>query len=273
MQTLFHANTSHDTAALDTASLLRWGADGYYESAYDHEEECRRRETICQNLDLVRHLAKRFRGRGIPYEDLVQVGSVGLIKAVDSFKTNNGAKLTTFATHYIIGEIKHHFRDNGWSVKVPRHLKDGRAQVLRQAERLAQELDRSPTVSELAKRVDTTEESVIELMELQEAFTPSSLDSPVSTGKDDNTLTVEDILEDQNFEDGLIDKMSLDLARNLLTKREKTIVSLSYEYNMSQTDIAKRVGLSQMHVSRLLKNSIVKMRTFLCSDLVNKKEK
>ncbi len=131
-----------------------------------------REEMICQHLGLVQHLAKKFKQRGVPFEDLVQVGSLGLIKAVDSFDPSNGAQFTTFAAHYIVGEIKYHFRDNGWHLKISRGQKRSLQQVKKKIECLTYSLQRSPTISEIAKELETSTEAVIEILELKEAYAP-----------------------------------------------------------------------------------------------------
>ncbi|MCH8069208.1 MAG: sigma-70 family RNA polymerase sigma factor [Candidatus Marinimicrobia bacterium] len=239
---------------------------GYRKSTYAREDNEERKHLIFQHLGLVSLLAKRFKGRGIAYEDLVQVGIVGLIKAIENFNPNNGTKLATFATHYIVGEIKHNFRDNGWYLKVPRKMKDSRNQVLNEVEFLTNSLQRSPTISEIAKHIVRSEEEVIEIIELNEAYAPSSLDGPISREKNDGSFSVMDVLAGENFEDALIDNISLDFAKKVLTNRERTIVVLYFEYDMSQSEIAQELRISQGHISRLLRLSLKKMREFMLSD-------
>ncbi len=222
------------------------------------EDREARDQMICQHLGLVQRLAKKFRQRGVPYEDLVQVGSLGLIKAVDGFDPSNGAQFTTFAAHYIVGEIKHHFRDKGWHLKVSRQQKRALHQVKEEIEYLTHSLQRSPTISEIAKELEMSEEEVIETLELKEAYAPCSLDEPL--GEDnDNLLSVLAFRHHQNFEKELVQKITLDEAAKILTNREQRIVTLRYQYGMSQSEIAHRLEISQMQVSRLLKLSLEKM--------------
>lgn len=230
----------------------------------DASEE--RENLILQHLGLVKILAKRYDNRGIPLEDLVQVGIIGLIKAIQKYNPNNGAKLSTFATHYIIGEIKHNFRDNGWYFKVPRKIKDTRNQILHMIEILTNSLQRSPTILEIASRIGTTEENVIEILESNAAYTPSSLDKPDTIRINKDYSGNVDVLPGENFENVLIDRISLDCAKRLLTKRERTIVTLYFDYGMSQLKIAQELRISQVHVSRIMKQSLSKMKDYLLAD-------
>lgn len=226
------------------------------------EDRKARENQIYQYRELVERIARKFTGRGIPYEDLVQVGYLGLIKAIDRFDPSNGAKLTTFATHHIVGEIKHHIRDNGWYLKVSRRLKDFRPEAMRAIDSLAISLKRSPTFAEIAKMLRISEEEVIEIIELGNAFAPLSLNEPIERGGDCG-MSLLDSLGDKGFEDVLIDKIMLDGAKKILARREQTIIALRYRYGLSQFEIAQNLGISQVHVSRLLKYSHAKMKEFL----------
>lgn len=232
-------------------------------TTYVRDAEKERENLIFQHMGLVEILVKRYENRGISQEDLIQVGIIGLIKAIQKFNPNNGAKLSTFATHYIVGEIKHNFRDNGWYLKVPRKMKDSRNQILHKIEFLTNSLQRSPTILEIANHIGSTEDNVIEILEANTAYTPSSFDKPDTRRKNKDYLANVDVLSGENFEDVLIDRISLDLAKRLLTKREKTIVALHFDYGMPQSEIAEELRISQMHVSRIMRQSLSKMKDYL----------
>lgn len=238
----------------------------YQKTAYAGDVRKERENLIFQHLNLVQTLAKRYDNRGINQEDLIQVGIIGLMKAIQKFNPQNGAKLSTFATHYIVGEIKHNFRDNGWYLKVPRRMKDSRNQILQKIEFLTNSLQRSPTILEIANHIGATEEDVIEILESHAAYTPCSLDKPDTPRINEDYPTNLDVLPGENLEDVLIDRISLDFAKRLLTKRERTIVTLHFDYGMPQSVIAKKLRLSQGHVSRLMRQSLSKMKDYLLAD-------
>lgn len=223
-----------------------------------------REEQICQYSELVKRIVLRFTGRGIPYEDLVQVGYLALIKAIDRFDTSKNVKLSTFVTSYIIGGIKHHFRDNGWQVKVSRSLKDSRGRIFKEIECLTNLLGRSPTIAEISARLKMTNEAVIEIMELGGAYAPCSIEDRLE-GENGRQISILDSLHEESFEDGLINKVTCDIAKEVLTNRERTILDLRYKYKLTQSEIAQKLDISQMHVSRLLRNSLIKMRECLKS--------
>jgi RNA polymerase sigma-B factor len=214
-----------------------------------------REQLIEQYLPLVRSLARRYSYRGEQLEDLVQVGCIGLIKAIDRFDIDRGVELTTYATPNIIGEIKRHFRDKGWSIRVPRGLQELNVRLSHLLEELTVQLERSPTIPELAKAADVEEEDVLEALESGQAYATLSLSAP-SGGDDDSDL------------DPLESLGTLELAPGLaaLDERERRILHLRFFEGLTQSQIAQQVGISQMHVSRLIRRSIEKMRDEIATE-------
>ena len=223
-----------------------------------------REELVVAHLNLVRYLAVRFANRGETIEDLIQVGTVGLIKAIDRFDVERGVEFTTYATPTIIGEIKRYFRDKGWAVKVPRRLQELNLAVNRAVEHLSVELGRAATVADLAKRLGATEEEIIEAQELGQAYNLLSLDSELAAEGEAKSTTLLDYVGMQDSDlDLLEDKANLERAFDVLDPRERVIVYLRFYQNVSQTEIAKRLNVSQMHVSRLQARALSKLKAFL----------
>lgn len=219
-----------------------------------------REELIKRYLPLVRSLARRFVSRGQPLEDLVQVGSIGLIKAIDRFDLERGVELSTYATPTILGEIKRYFRDKGWAVKVPRALQDLNVRLNRVIERLTLELQRSPTIAELAEATETTEEEVVEALESGRAYSSVSIFAGGS-GDDEESLELLDCLgQEEQAYDVFEQRRMLAPAMERLDPRERLILHLRFFEGMTQTQVATRVGISQMHVSRLIRKSIDSLR-------------
>jgi RNA polymerase sigma-B factor len=215
-----------------------------------------RQALVEQMLPLVRTLARRYVNRGEPLDDLIQVGCVGLIKAVDRFDVSRDLRFSTFAVPTILGEIKRHFRDRAWSVRVSRGIQERNARVTRAVERLSGRLGRSPTVDELAKATDSTVEQVLESLQGAQAYTTVPLELvPSDDGDPLDWLGREDPGFNQAEE-------RLVLARGLevLAPREREIVTLRFFAGLTQREIADRVGVSQMHVSRLLRRAIARMQ-------------
>ena len=230
----------------------------------DPEYERLRDELVVVHLNLVRFLAVRFANRGEPLDDLVQVGTVGLLKAIDRFELERGVEFTTYATPTIVGEIKRYFRDKGWAVKVPRRLQELNLAVNRASDKLAIELGRSPTVCELATHLQSGEDEILEAQELGQAYNLLSLDSEVSgeTDKKSQTLAETVGVSDAGLE-LLEDRANLERAFRVLTGRERVIIYLRFYESVSQTEIAKRLNVSQMHVSRLQAKALEKLRAVL----------
>ncbi len=227
---------------------------------HDEADQAAREELITRYLPLVRSLARRFSSRGQAVEDLVQVGSIGLIKAIDRFDTSRGVELSTYATPTILGEIKRYFRDKGWAVKVPRALQDLNIRLNKVIEQLTVELNRSPTIAELAEECEATEEEVLEAFESGRAYNSLSIYSS-GTSEDEDALELLDYLGTDEGEYELVEQRRfLAPAMDLLDDRERLILHLRFFEGMTQTQIAARVGISQMHVSRLIRKSIEVMR-------------
>ena len=218
-----------------------------------------RDELVEMHLPLVEYLARRFRNRGEPLDDLVQVATIGLIKSVDRFDLERGVEFSTYATPTIVGEIKRHFRDKGWAIRVPRRLQELKLSLSKATSELSQRNGRSPTVAELAAHLKMTEEEVLEGLESANAYSAVSLDAP--DGGDDDSPAVADSLgiTDDALE-GVEYRESLKPLLERLPPREKKILLLRFFGNMTQSQIAAELGISQMHVSRLLARTLAQLR-------------
>jgi RNA polymerase sigma-B factor len=224
-----------------------------------------REQAIEAWLPLAQHLAHRFSGRGEPVEDLVQTATVGLIKAVDKFDPARGVEFAAYAVPTIVGEIKRHFRDRTWDVRVPRRLQELRLVITEAAGTLAQTLGRSPTVADLATHLKMTEEEVIEGLEGARAYHAVSLQTPAPTG--DRGTELGDLLGQDDAELELAElRVALAPALASLTQREQRILLMRFYGNMTQSQIAERIGISQMHVSRLLARALTTLRGELGDD-------
>jgi len=210
-------------------------------------------------LPLAEYLARRFRNRGEPQDDLNQVANVGLIKSVDGFDPTRGAAFTSYAIPMIVGELKRHFRDKGWDVRVPRRLQELRLEISKISGDLAQELGRSPTVADLAKKLGVGEEEIIEGIESGHAYRALSINAP--TGGEEAGAELADLLGgiDRDLE-AVDDRESLRPLIAQLPEREQKIIAMRFFGNMTQTQIAERLGISQMHVSRLLAHALTHLR-------------
>ena len=217
-----------------------------------------RNQLVRMHIPLVEHLARRFRNRGEPLDDLTQVATIGLIKSVDRFDHERGVEFSTYATPTIVGEIKRHFRDKGWAVRVPRRLQELRLSLTTATSELSQRHGRSPTVHELAEHLGISEEDVLEGLESANAYSTLSLDVPDS---DDESPAVADTLgaTDEALE-GVEYRESLKPLLAQLPQREQKILVLRFFRNMTQSQIAAEVGISQMHVSRLLARTLAQLR-------------
>jgi RNA polymerase sigma-B factor len=235
----------------DKELLRRYHEDGDTEA---------REQLIEQYLPLVRSLARRYSYRGEQLEDLVQVGCIGLIKAIDRFDVDRGVELTTYATPNIIGEIKRHFRDKGWAIRVPRGLQELNVRLSNLLEELTVQYERSPTIPELAKAAGVDEEDVLEALESGQAYATLSLSAP-SGGDDDSDLDPLEALGTVEHEYEVSEDRAV-LAPGLaaLDERERRILHLRFFEGLTQSQIAQQVGISQMHVSRLIRRSLEKMR-------------
>ena len=225
-----------------------------------------REKLIEQYMSLVRSLARRYSYRGEQLEDLVQIGAIGLIKAIDRFDLERGVELTTYATPNIIGEIKRHFRDKGWSVRVPRGLQELNVQLSRLVEQLTVQLGRSPTIPELAKAAGVEEEEVLEALESGRAYTSLSLSVGGGGGDDDDLDPLESIGTEEHQYEVSEDRAVLAPGFKALDERERKILQLRFFEGLTQSQIAQQVGISQMHVSRLIRRSLEKIRETIAED-------
>jgi RNA polymerase sigma-B factor len=225
-----------------------------------------RDEIVVANASLVRFLAHRFSNRGESIDELFQVGMIGLIKAVDRFDPGRGVEFTTYATPTIVGEIKRYFRDTGWSVRVPRRLQELHVSLNKSLDAISADLGRPATVADLARRFGATEEEIIEAQELGHARSPISLQSEITSEGDGRHAPLGDIIgvEDPAFA-ALENRSDLQRSFGVLDRRERLIVHLRYFENMTQAQIARRLGISQMHVSRLQQRAVTKMRQFFAA--------
>jgi RNA polymerase sigma-B factor len=244
---------------LDDKILLR----KYHEEGDLHARE----KLIEQYMSLVRSLARRYAYRGEQLEDLVQIGAIGLIKAIDRFDLERGVELTTYATPNIIGEIKRHFRDKGWAVRVPRGLQELNVQLSRLMEQLTVQLGRSPTIPELAKASGSTEEDVLEALESGRAYSSLSLSTGGGGGEGEDDLDpLESIGTEEHQYEVSEDRAVLAPGFKALDERERMILQLRFFDGLTQSQIAQQVGISQMHVSRLIRRSLEKIREEIASD-------
>ncbi|MGI5525269.1 RNA polymerase sigma factor SigF [Micromonospora sp. CA-259024] len=212
-------------------------------------------------LPLARHLARRYAGRGTSDDDLTQTASIGLIKAVDHFDPGRGVDFTGYAIPTIIGEIKRYFRDRTWAVRVPRRLQELHLLISAANSTLTQTLGRSPTVADIASHLDLSEETVLDGLEGARAYRATSLSTPV--GGDGGRELGDTLGGDDNEFDLVEIRVALGPALATLPERERQILSLRFHGNLTQTQIADRIGVSQMHVSRLITRSLATLRHHL----------
>src|SRR6476619_1745698 len=218
-------------------------------------------------MSLVRSLARRYSYRGEQLEDLVQIGAIGLIKAIDRFDVNRGVELTTYATPNIIGEIKRHFRDRGWSVRVPRGLQELNLQLSRLIEELPVQNGRSQTIPELAKAASVTDEEVLEALESGRAYTSLSLSAGSGGHDEDGELDpLESLGTIEHQYEVSEDRAVLEPGFRVLDERERKILHLRFFEGLTQSQIAQQVGISQMHVSRLIRRSLEKIRDEIAAE-------
>lgn len=216
-----------------------------------------RERLIMQHLPLVRGLARRYADRGEPLDDLVQVGTIGLIKAIDRFEPERGFKLASFATPTILGEIRRHFRDRSWTIRVPRGMQEARAQISHAVTVLSAENGRSPTVREIAESTGLSMDDVLDALAAGSAQRPGPLAAPGSEGEEDAGAVVG--VEERGYEQAEA-RATLDAGLSALPARERVILHLRFEEGLTQSQIAERVGVSQMHVSRLIRRALDSLR-------------
>ncbi|MBT2457675.1 SigB/SigF/SigG family RNA polymerase sigma factor [Streptomyces sp. ISL-86] len=254
---------THEARALSMALFRRLGELEEGTSDYSYV-----RNTLVElNLSLVKFAARRFRARSEPMEDIVQVGTVGLIKAINRFDPDRGVEFTSFALPTITGEIKRFFRDTSWAVKVPRRLQELRIDAAKAHDVLEQELGRPPTVTELAGRLHVTPDELVEGQKAAHAYSARSLDAPEQEDGDQNAYAARPALgEEEAAYDRIECLESLKPVLADLPDRERTLLALRFGQELTQAEIGDRLGLSQMHVSRLLSRTLARLRTVLLTD-------
>ncbi|MEY2243130.1 RNA polymerase sigma factor SigF [Streptomyces sp. BF23-18] len=225
------------------------------------EYQYARNTLIEMNLTLVRFAAARFRSRSQDeMEDIVQVGTIGLIKAIDRFELTRGVEFTSFAVPYIVGEIKRFFRDTSWAVHVPRRLQEARVQLAKATEELRSRLGRTPTVKELSALMCLSEEEVNEARLASNGYNSSSLDAAISSGEDGEAALADFIGADDNALELVEDFNALAPMIAELDDRERRIIHMRFVEELTQAQIGEHLGVSQMHVSRLLNRTLAKLR-------------
>ena len=237
---------------------LAWDKDRTRElfRRYKEEGDAEARDQLIEShLNLVRFLASKFKNRGEPMEDLIQVGSLGLIKAIDRFDPSRGLEFTTFATPTIMGAIKRHFRDKGWSVRVPRRLQELSAKVTQATEDLTRELNRTPTVAEISESLDASIDEVLEAMESSSAYSSVPLEGG-GMGEDDAPSVIDRFATEDAELAGTDDRIVIADAIADFTPREQEAIRMRFVDGMTQVEIAEKLGISQVQVSRLLRKAL-----------------
>ncbi|MHA5052387.1 SigB/SigF/SigG family RNA polymerase sigma factor [Streptomyces sp. SD15] len=233
------------------------------------EYQYARNTLIEMNMSLVRFAAGRFRHRGDDLEDIAQVGMIGLIKAIDRFEVSREVEFTSFALPYIVGEIKRFFRDTTWAVHVPRRLQELRVELAKAREELASRIDREPTVAELATLMNLSEDEVIEARIAANGYNSASLDAALTgDGSQDGEAVLADFIGVEDDGMRLVEELqTLAPLVSELSERDRRIIHLRFVEEATQAEIGERLGCSQMHVSRLIKRIIERLRTGMLSDL------
>ncbi|HEX8628223.1 MAG TPA: SigB/SigF/SigG family RNA polymerase sigma factor [Catenuloplanes sp.] len=257
-QSTAHAGTDSDDRAAELINAMVAAPTGHPSRA------ALRQQAIQAWLPLAHRLAHRYAGRGEPFDDLAQTATIGLIKAVDRFDPERGIEFVGYAIPTIVGEMKRHFRDRAWSIRVPRRLQEMRMAINQANSTLAHTLHRAPTVADIAAYLEVTEEEVLEGLEGARAYQATSLSTPTTA---DGTIELGDTLgsDDGGFELAEL-RVALAPALAALDERERRILTLRFYGNQSQAQIAEQVGVSQMHISRLLTKTLARLRAHLDAD-------
>lgn len=219
-------------------------------------DEEAREQLIVSHVNLVRYIAAKFKNRGEPLDDLIQVGTIGLIKAIDRFDPSRGLEFTTYATPTIMGEIKRHFRDKGWTIRVPRRLQELSAKVNTVTDELTAELQRSPSIDEIAARLGTTPDEVLEAMESSSAYSSVPLEGQGGTEEDDAPAVIDRYASVDNNLEASDDRMILEDVISEFPEADQQAIRMRYLDGMTQVEIAKKLGISQVQVSRMLRRAL-----------------
>ncbi|HJR97907.1 MAG TPA: RNA polymerase sigma factor SigF [Actinomycetota bacterium] len=239
---------------------------GSGQTAEDHEvsalfarlpDDAARDEIVLRFGSFAEYLARRFAGRGEPLDDLIQVANIGLLNAVDRFDPSRNVRFSTFAAATIVGELKRHFRDKGWALRVPRRMQELAVRINQLLPELTQSLGRSPTIPELAEHLDVTTDDIVEAMDAVQAYSTSSLDAPIGG---EGKAPIETIGGDDPSLELLEEWSSLAPTVAELSPRDRRVLFLRFFQGLTQSEIAQDVGVSQMHVSRILTQTLEKLR-------------
>ncbi|HEY7933815.1 MAG TPA: SigB/SigF/SigG family RNA polymerase sigma factor, partial [Solirubrobacteraceae bacterium] len=246
------SRTAEFTGGADVADLfVRWQED---------RDQRAREELVERFLPLARKLARRYSGAREPFDDLLQVASLGLVKAIDRFDTGRGTAFSSFAVPTILGELKRHFRDRTWSVRVPRDLQELALRVDQTVTRLGAGRRRSPSVGEIARAVEASEEQVLEALEAMGAYRASSLDVPRGAREEEGESLAEGLGgEDAGFQHAE-ERATLEPLLARISERERTVLGLRFGADLTQAEIGERIGVSQMQVSRLIRQALMRLR-------------
>jgi RNA polymerase sigma-B factor len=232
-----------------------------------HGDQRAREELVNRFLPLARNLARRYAGAREPFDDLLQVASLGLVKAVDRFDVDRGAAFSSFAVPTILGELKRYFRDLGWSVHVPRGAQEQALKVQEAHERLTTKTGRPPTVDELAQYLELSIEDVLDALETAAAHHSASLDAPREVDSSGESGALVDVFGEEDGRYELVDEtVTISVAARKLSARERRVLALRFAGDMTQTQIAKEIGVSQMQVSRILRRALNRLRELTEND-------
>lgn len=249
------ANTNIDEKQLEKDEQTR-----LFEEYKKTKDKAIRDKLIEENLYIAEILAKKYTNKGIDYDDIFQVASIGLIYAVDRFDVDRGYQFSSFATPTIIGEIKRHFRDKGWTIRVPRRIQELSKRINNAKIELSQTLQKSPSVKDIAQYLGNTEEEVLEAMEASKVYSPQSLDLTYDGGEDSDISLSDLIGKEEEYYEKIENNDFLEKAMSILSETEKKILIDRYFNKKTQSSIAKELDISQMTVSRLEKKILEKMK-------------
>ncbi len=252
-----------DTQRSTKSGKAAWDKEKTHELFRRYKEEGdveAREKLVMSHMNLVRFLANKFKNRGEPLDDLIQVGYLGLLKAIDRFDPSRGLEFTTYATPTIMGEIKRHFRDKGWSVRVPRRLQELSAKVNQATDALTTELQRSPKIEEIAEYLDATVDEVLEAMESSSAYSSVPLEGTGSNDNDDAPSVLDRYATEDSALNFTDDRLVIEEALKGFSPREREVIDLRFLQGMTQIEIAEQLGISQVQVSRLLRRTLKKIQ-------------
>jgi RNA polymerase sigma-B factor len=241
------------------ATLARIGTEELFVRWHRHEDRRARDELVQRFLPLARKLARRYNGAREPFDDLLQVASLGLVKAVDRFDLDRGVAFSSFAVPTILGELKRYFRDLGWAVHVPRGAQELAVKVEDAQQKMIARVGRAPTVHELSQYLELDVADVLDALETARAHHASSLDAPHDDGEGESGSVVDSFGKEDRDLQMADDRVTVDEAARHLSKRERDVLRLRFVEDLTQTEIADRIGVSQMQVSRILRRAITRL--------------